>query len=98
MLTTSLFALVRRTFLVLLLLAISALAALAQIDRAELEGTVTDSTGASIVGANVKIVAVDTDLSQEQKTSSNGYYRFPGLAVGRYTVAVSSDKFKTKVV
>ena len=70
----------------------------AQIDRAELEGTVLDSTGAAIVGAKVTILAVDTDLSQEQKTNSNGYYRFPGLAVGRYTVTTSSDKFKTKVI
>jgi hypothetical protein len=70
----------------------------AQIDRAEVEGTVTDATGAAVAGASVKIVAVDTDLSQEQTTNKSGYYRFPGLAVGRYTVTVSSDKFKTKVI
>ena len=32
--------------------------AAAQVDRAVLEGTVADSTGAAIAGANVKIVAL----------------------------------------
>jgi len=72
--------------------------AYAQVDRAELEGTVTDASGAAIARAIVKIVAVDTDLSQEQRTSSQGYYRFPGLAVGEYTLTVTTDKFKTKLV
>ena len=55
----------------------------AQIDRAELEGAVTDQSGAAVVGATVKILAVDTGITQEQPTNSKGYYRFPGLAVGR---------------
>ncbi len=73
-------------------------AAHAQVDRAELEGTVTDPSGSVVVGADVKIVAVDTGLSDEQKTNSKGYYRFPGLAVGAYKVTVAGPGFKTKVV
>jgi Carboxypeptidase regulatory-like domain/TonB dependent receptor-like, beta-barrel len=72
--------------------------AYAQIDRAELEGTVTDPSGAAVVGTSVKILAVDTDFTQEQRTNSDGYYRFPGLAVGRYTVTVTNTGFKTKVI
>ena len=70
----------------------------AQVDRAELEGTVTDPTGGVIVGAQVKVVAADTRLAQELPSNSKGYYRFPGLAVGTYTVTVSNAGFKTKVV
>jgi hypothetical protein len=70
----------------------------AQIDRAELEGTVKDPSGAAVSGASVKIVAVDTGLSSEQKANAVGYYRFPGLAVGRYAVTVSSNGFKTTVI
>jgi hypothetical protein len=73
-------------------------ALLAQIDRAVLEGTVNDPAGRVIVGANVKIEAAGTGLTQEQPTNSNGYYRFPGLAVGRYTVTTSSNGFRTSVV
>ncbi len=72
--------------------------AFAQVDRAELEGTVTDPSGSVVVGATVKIVATDTGLTAEQPTSSKGYYRFPGIAVGPYTVTVTSTGFKTKVV
>ncbi|MGB8731601.1 MAG: TonB-dependent receptor [Candidatus Sulfotelmatobacter sp.] len=71
---------------------------LAQVDRAELEGTVTDQSGAAVAGADVKILAADTGIAQEQKSNSKGYYRFPGLAVGRYTVTVTNTGFKTKVI
>jgi Carboxypeptidase regulatory-like domain/TonB dependent receptor-like, beta-barrel len=70
----------------------------AQIDRAVLEGTVSDPSGRVITSASVKVVAVDTGLTQEQLTNSKGYYRFPGLGVGRYTVTVSSTGFKIKVI
>jgi len=72
--------------------------AYAQIDRAELEGTVTDASGAVVSGANVKVVSTDTNIAQEQKTNTNGYYRFPGLAVGSYTVTVTNGGFKTKII
>ena len=75
-----------------------ATSAVAQIDRAVLEGTVSDPSGGVIVGATVKVVAVDTGLTQAQPTNSKGYYRFPGLAVGRYTVTVGSTGFKTKII
>lgn len=70
----------------------------AQVDRAELEGTLTDPAGRVVTSAAVKVLAVDTGLTAEQPTNSRGYYRFPGLAVGQYTVTVSSAGFKTKVV
>jgi hypothetical protein len=70
----------------------------AQIDRAEVEGRVTDSSGAVVAGANVKIVAVDTGFTTSQSSNTVGYYRFSGLAVGRYSVTVSSTGFKTTVI
>ena len=73
-------------------------AAFAQVDRAELEGTITDPSGSVVVGATVKVVAADTGLTHEQPTNSKGYYRFPGLAVGRYKLTVASTGFKLKVV
>ena len=87
-------------FLLLLVLAcfLSATAAFAQTDRATLEGTVTDSTGGVISGATVKATAVQTGITQERKTNSSGYYRFPGLSVGEYTVTASNTSFKTKVL
>lgn len=69
-----------------------------QVDRAVLEGTVSDPSGGVIVGATVKVAAVETGLSEEQNTNSKGYYRFPGLALGQYTVTTTSNGFKTKVI
>src|SRR5579863_9939983 len=93
-----LFAFVRWAVLFSVLAAVASVTAVAQIDRAELEGTVTDPSGASIVGASVKVVASDTGITQEQQTNSKGYYRLPGLAVGRYTVTVTGVGFKTHVI
>src|SRR5580704_16054172 len=85
-------------FLAAFALLCSGTACFAQTDRATLEGTVTDPSGGSISGANVAVTAVDTGISQERKTNSNGYYRFPGLPVGQFTVTVSNTSFKTKVI
>jgi carboxypeptidase family protein/TonB-dependent receptor-like protein len=70
----------------------------AQVDRASLEGTVMDPAGASIAGAKVTITAVSTSESLVRITNEPGFYRFPGIAVGLYTVEVSRDGFTTKLI
>src|SRR5271165_2003840 len=84
----------------LLLLALAALSfpSFAQTDRATLEGTITDPSGAVISGAHVKISAVETGTTQERTANSNGNYRFPGIAIGQYTVFVTNTGFKTKAI
>jgi Carboxypeptidase regulatory-like domain/TonB dependent receptor len=81
-----------------LLVVLATTSLFAQVDRAVLEGTVEDPSGATIVGASVVTLAVDTGIKEEQRTNSKGYYRFPGLAVGRYTVTVTDVGFKTQVI
>src|SRR5215471_18324924 len=88
----------RLPFILLFSIAVNAPALLAQVDRAVLEGTVKDTSGAVIAGATVKILAVATGITEEQHTNSAGYYRVPGLPIGHYTVTVSNDNFKTKVI
>jgi carboxypeptidase family protein len=83
--------------LVSLMLLAATPATYAQVDRAALEGTVSDASGGVIVGASVKAVAVDTGLTEEQQTNSKGYYRISGLAVGGYTVTVANAGFRTKI-
>jgi len=89
---------VRKMLVLLFFGSLSMTPVLAQVDRAELEGTVTDQSGAAVAGAGVKILAVDTGIAQEQMSNSKGYYHFPGLAVGRYEVTVTNTGFKTKVI
>src|SRR5260370_7765822 len=95
---TRLCALVQWAFLISVLSTITAVAAVAQIDRAVLEGAVTDPGGAAIVGAGVKVLAVDTDITQEQRTNSRAYYRFPGLAVGRNTLTDTNPVSKPPLI
>jgi Carboxypeptidase regulatory-like domain len=87
-----------RALLACFALLLMAIPSLAQIDRAVLEGTVTDTSGGAISGAQVHVAAIDTGIVYDRKTNSTGYYRVPGLAPGEYTVTVSNPSFKTKAV
>src|SRR5215469_1376867 len=89
---------VTQLLLVALVLALTPRMAFAQIDRAVLEGTVTDPSGAAVADANVRLLALDTGITQERRTNSNGYYRFPGLAVGSYSVTIMSKNFKIQEI
>lgn len=67
----------------------------AQIDRATLVGTVTDSTGAVIPGATVAVVSQETGLRRQAQTGETGTYTFSLLPIGVYTVTVTQEGFRT---
>jgi len=71
---------------------------LAQVDRAVLEGTVKDQSEALVGDAQVRVTAVDTGLTLDRTANAHGYYRFPGLAAGQYSVTFSHSGFKTKTL
>jgi hypothetical protein len=71
--------------------------ALAQVDHAALNGTVTDASGAVIPGAKVEAVSLVTGYRHETFTSAAGTYQIPGLAIGLYTVTISKEGFKSDV-
>ena len=55
-----------------------------QSGAASIQGKVTDSTGAVVVGASVSILNQETGLAVEAKTRSVGFYWVPSLFKGRY--------------
>lgn len=61
------------------------------------DGTITDSSGAIVPGATVTLTNEDTGVSQTVQTTAAGYYRFPALGAGLYTLRVSLEGFKTAV-
>jgi hypothetical protein len=65
------------------------------VDRASLNGTVTDSTGAAIADATVTVESVSTGTRRESRTSALGAYQIPGVFVGVYKVSVSKSGFNT---
>lgn len=63
-----------------------------------MQGTVTDPSGAVIVGATITITNNGTGVSQHTKTGSEGVYRFVSLAPGYYHVVATSAGFATHEV
>lgn len=59
-------------------------------------GAVTDTSGALIPGAHVKLTNSATGVSQETSTDSSGVYQFVNLAPGTYDITVSYQGFSTE--
>src|SRR5579864_3034895 len=60
-------------------------------------GTVTDPSGAAIVGAKVTVTNSATQQSRDTVSAVNGNYVVPDLPVGTYKLSVSATGFKTFV-
>jgi len=84
----------RTLVLVLLMLSLGGLSAFAQF-LSGIEGTVHDSTGATIAGA--KVTVTDTRLGVTRTTTTNeaGYFRIDSIAASTYSVKVQMAGFKT---
>lgn len=70
---------------------------MAQINRANLNGTVTDTSGASVPNAKVQVVEFDTGFIRETITGVSGVYSISSLPVGKYNLTISHEGFKTYV-
>jgi hypothetical protein len=85
----------RQLTLVLFLLPMFPLAAQ---DRAALNGTVTDSSGALVGSAKIQLIAPATGLRREAITNEGGIYEITPLPVGTYNLTVTKPQFKPFVV
>ncbi|HEX5236442.1 MAG TPA: carboxypeptidase-like regulatory domain-containing protein [Silvibacterium sp.] len=88
----------RRTRIVLrlvapILLLAFTIAARAQIVGGSVSGTITDSTGGAVPGANVVIRNVETGVVRNLTSDAEGHYSAPSLPVGIYSVASSREGF-----
>jgi hypothetical protein len=71
------------------------LPAVAQETTAGLQGTIKDTSGAVIKGAQITATS-NTLVGQKTVTSdSNGYYRFANLPPGTYSISVTAQGFST---
>lgn len=75
------------------LLAICGVTAFAQTITGGVNGTVTDPSGAVIVGAQVTATNIATNISTATKSNKDGVYSIQFLTVGKYTVKVVSPGF-----
>ena len=66
----------------------------AQTFRGSILGTVTDSSGAALVGATVTAHNVDTGVDRITETTTDGGYLIPELPVGTYNVTIDMKGFQ----
>ncbi|MGH9514630.1 MAG: carboxypeptidase regulatory-like domain-containing protein [Terriglobales bacterium] len=72
-----------------------AAAVFAQETTAGLQGTVKDTSGAVVGGAQVVVTGNTLVGEKSTKTDGNGYYRFANLPPGAYAVTVTAEGFAT---
>ena len=91
----SLIHLLRPAGILAVLLAVFSVSAFAQGNKAEINGTVTDTSGAVVPGATVTVTKVDTGATRTVTAGDAGQYSAPLLDIGVYKVTVSKDGFQT---
>ena len=63
-------------------------------DTGYISGTVTDKSGAAVVGAQVIIASASGSFTRETTTNADGAYVVAGLAGGKYDVSVTATGFQ----
>jgi hypothetical protein len=66
----------------------------AQQSTGEVHGTITDSTGSILPGADVTLTSVATGVSRHATANSSGYFTFVDVTPGQYTMMVTMHGFK----
>ena len=79
------------TFVVFFLLSSAGLWA----QTAQIQGTVLDSTGAAVPGAQVKVSQTQTGAARSTNSAADGSYLFANLPIGPYRLEASKPGFST---
>lgn len=70
----------------------------AQTSNGTLVGTITDPSGAAVVGAKIDIVDAQTGATRTTDTIANGSYRFDFILPGTYSITVTAPGFEKSYV
>src|SRR5215471_10544075 len=76
-------------------IAASSLLAQTQAINGAIRGRVTDPAGAPVPNATVDVLSADTGFSRTFQTPEDGYFVFPNLPLGSWTVTVRKEGFET---
>src|SRR5262249_10558819 len=66
----------------------------AQTFRGGIQGTVTDTTGAVVTGADISVNSPATGLTRTARTDASGSYFISELPIGSYNVTVRARGFR----
>jgi hypothetical protein len=79
---------------VLAIMCLSGAVALAQVESGQIDGTVTDQTGAAITNATITVKNTSTGAERTTQSKSNGTYEVTSLEPASYQITVTSGNFK----
>ncbi len=80
----------RKFVVVTILLMLAASSSWAQTGTTSLNGTVTDKSGAAVVGAQISLTSNEQGQVRTASTKGSGEYEFLSLPPGKYTLTVDS--------
>jgi outer membrane receptor for ferrienterochelin and colicin len=83
--------------LVITLVFASSLCAQSSITTGVIQGTVTDPSGAVVPGTSIEVKNLDTNLTKNASSDSDGRFVFLQLPPGRYALTASKQGFATLV-
>ena len=78
-----------------ILFLLSACTAFGQTSVGEVNGTVTDTSGASVAGANIKLTNQGTGVVAQTTTNGDGHFVFINVQPGQYSIDAESSGFKS---
>jgi hypothetical protein len=67
------------------------------VSTSQIAGTIQDSTGLPVPGAQVTVTQTDTGASRTAQSGADGAYLLPNLPIGPYRLEVKKDGFSTYV-
>jgi outer membrane receptor protein involved in Fe transport len=70
----------------------------AQVTTADILGTVTDSTGAIVPGAEIKVISAATGDVRTAKSDERGEYVITALQAGHYRIEIQAASFKKQII
>src|SRR5262249_6149972 len=79
------------------ILILAASSAYGQVAESRISGQISDTTGASVPGAQVRVTDESTGLVRSTNSSSDGFYVVPQLRLGTYRMEVEAAGFKKAV-
>ena len=89
---------VRNCLFVFAILLLAPIALRAQIaGTGNIQGTVTDSSGAVVPNASITLTDQSTNVKHTTHSDGSGVYVFPGVPVSTYDISIGATGFKNYV-
>jgi hypothetical protein len=85
------------SLLISIVLLFSCQLAVSQAARGNISGEIFDASGALLPGAQIKIIAIQTNQEHATKADESGFYTVQNLMPGSYSVIVEATGFKQHV-